>query len=319
MSLYLFRNRPATIIFFLVFAGLVRAEVLYLKDGQVLNGSIVKENDKFIWFKTKYKSSKFDRNKVVRVLYGQRELEKIYIQMKDERIIEAFMVDQDNKKVTIRLNKDSAKEDHILKSNIQQMSNERILVLRPAISLRTGYFIPLSTKSGADLQPTIMFMVGYGMRLLFIDNSRVMFEAGFAKNTSTFTDVDGKSRELSLQTIPLIVNYMYKYNFSRFFGSSKAAKPKAGSASQLDSTRAIWHRFDLLGKIGMGASFLTFDDAEGEKLSGIKMTALGGLGVSYELLRRRLFTQILSEFFFVYDQGATLQALLLSFRLEYRF
>jgi len=298
----------------------IHAEVLYMKDGQVLNGAIVNETKEAIWFKTKYKTSKVLRSNILRVMYGERKLEKIYILMRDNRVVDAYLVDQDNEKVTIRLDQNKPEENKILKKDIKQMSPKRILPTMPALSLRAGYFLPINTADGANLQPDFMYLAGIGTRFFLIPNSRVIIEAGYVMNTSVFTDVDGNERILSLQTIPALVSINYRLNFSKFKkkNRSKGDNTKGIIAAESGNTPA--HRWDLIFRLGGGVSFMTFDNGEGEIFSGIKGTALAGIGISFEMAKSKFYVEIMNEFFYIPEEtGSSIMAYMPSLRLAYRF
>ena len=172
------------------------AEVIYLKNGKVINGAIVGETKKAIRVKTQDKTLRIKRKDVVRIMYGERKLERIFIQLKDNTLVDGYMIDQDSEKIIFRPDKDNPKEVTVMKSNIQQLSNERILMLMPEISIRSGIFLPVNTKEGSELDLGVIFFGGFGIRLPFIDNSRIQLEIGYVKNTSKYKDYIGESASL---------------------------------------------------------------------------------------------------------------------------
>jgi hypothetical protein len=293
-----------SILLLIVSVKLLRGEVIYLKDGQVISGSIVRETKKQVTVKTKYKSYVFKRKDIKRILYGSRQLERIYIQLKDNSIIDGYMVDQDNEKVVLRRSKDSPMEENISKKNIQQMSNESIVLFFPEVSVRTGIFYPLNTRNGADLDPAYITMAGFGIRVPFLPGSRIQFEAGYVENSSEFKDYDGNKNKLSLMTLPLLLNYTYTY------------KINAGGSG-------LWNRFlqrsYLSGKLGAGMAYQVFDNGEGEKFTAINFAGIAGLGYSFEIMKRRLFLKLHSDFLFITDSKSLLLPYMLSVSLNYRY
>ena len=59
----------------------VYAEIIYLNDGQVLKGSIVKEEKEFIVIKTRFQERKVYRNNITRIMYGARDMEPVFFLM----------------------------------------------------------------------------------------------------------------------------------------------------------------------------------------------------------------------------------------------
>jgi len=312
------------LLVFLIFILNINAEVVYLKDGQVINGAIIRENKTEIWIKSKYKTSKILRENILRVLYGERKLETIYIQLKNNTIIKAFLVDQDNNKVIIRRKQDSSKEETIFKEQIKQMSQEKILLFFPGITVRPSTYIPLNTGKGANLKPAFLFLAGYSVSLPFAINNRLEFETGYVKNISNFVDVDGNIRELNLQTIPIMLYYSYNYNLKRFFKNNilkttADEKEKASEENNLRKEFNLLDRFSLIGKVGVGSSFLIFDDGEGQKLSGIKFSAILGLGISTEILKKEFYINLYTDLNYVQDSNDFLISIIFSLGLSYRF
>ena len=55
------------------------AEMVYLKDGQVISGKIISEDRVWITVKSKYQTVRFKRSEIKRIMYGDRKMEEIYI------------------------------------------------------------------------------------------------------------------------------------------------------------------------------------------------------------------------------------------------
>ncbi|MFC1669478.1 hypothetical protein ACFL20_03745 [Spirochaetota bacterium] len=290
------------------------ADIIYLKDGQIINGVVIKKTKKTLRVKGKYKTYTLKRSKIESILKGGRKLEKVYIQLKDNRLVDGYMVDQDNVKVVYRPVRDKPKEVTILKSNIQQMSNEKILMLIPEISFRSGILMPLTTKDGSNLDFGILYMGGFGLRFPFIKKSRVQFEAGYVKNTSTFSDYADVEREVVLYTIPILINYQYTHNLYEMFSGIKGSRP--GSGGLWDS---FLMRTYLFGKLGAGISYLNFYNGEGKRFQGIFGSVLTSVGFSFEIVKRILYVQLANDFLFIIDENAVLIPYIFTLSLNYRY
>ncbi|MFC1669479.1 LA_0442/LA_0875 N-terminal domain-containing protein [Spirochaetota bacterium] len=288
------------------------AEVIYLKNGKVINGAIVGETKNAIRIKTKDKTHRIKRKDVVRIMYGERKLERIFIQLKDNTLVDGYMIDQDSKKIIFRPEKDVPKEVTVMKSNIQQLSNERILMLMPEISFRSGIFLPVNAKEGSELDLGVIFFGGFGIRLPFIDNSRIQFEIGYVKNTSKYEDYIGEKRERVLYTMPVLVNYIYSYNMYDMVRSSPG-----------NSRRGFWNTFlsrtYLVGKIGGGISYLNYDNGEGDKYQGVFGSVLASVGFSFEIVKGIFYFQLANDFLFVIESSAVFVPYIFTLSLNYRY
>lgn len=103
-------------------------EIVFLKNGDVLYGSVMKENDKYIFFKEKKKTEtrSFRRSQVVRVLYNKKKISKSYIYRKDGTSLLGFIVEENAE--GIRLRKILARPDEIFihRSEIASISEKKI-------------------------------------------------------------------------------------------------------------------------------------------------------------------------------------------------
>ena len=88
------------LLFFCISAA--RAEFIYLKDGQVLQGKIIGETQSEITVQTRFQVKKVSRNDITRIMYGERKMEKIFLLMNDGSTQTGFLVDQDAAQVIIR-------------------------------------------------------------------------------------------------------------------------------------------------------------------------------------------------------------------------
>ncbi len=260
------------------------AEMIYLKDGQVLKGRIVRETNNEITVRTRFQTKRIRRGDIIRIMYGERKMEKIYLLMKDGTTRTGFLVDQDASKVIIREKEDSAEEITIGKSGIKQMSTSgEIIPLNPSIRIRGGYFYPLNSR-GAKLKPARSVFAGSDMNIQFIRNTRLILEAGYIKS-------QGESEGLTMRFIPLTAGLMYDLPLGSFH---------------------------LVPRLSVGTSIIDFNDGEGETSRSFAFASLGGIGLTYELLDRHLYAGLWPEYTMMRDGKGTLHTITVSLGITYR-
>jgi hypothetical protein len=271
------------VIFFLPIRAI--AETIYLKDGQILKGSIVDENSKTIFLKTRYHTRKIYRDHILRIMYGNRDLESVYLHLKDGSLINGFLVDQDSEKIIFRTEKNSPDEKTILKSNIRQISGEEIKLLYPDISFSAGIYYPVNS-GGAALSPAPVYFAGSGFNFTPIDNSRILFEIGYTKSRSS------ENSGRAFQFIPLTVNALYSIQMSSL---------------------------NIVPRAGVGAAMVSFDDGEGGEYTGYDFTASLGAGIDYIVKRYGIRITIITEYNVILEGTETLGSLILRAGFNYRF
>lgn len=264
----------------------LRAEYLYLKDGQVIQGEIVSEDAAFYTVKTKYQVRKVARDDVLRIMYGERKMEPIYLIMNDGTTRKGFLVDQDSEKVIIREREDSAKEISIPKSEIRQMSAGEIVPLNPSIYLRGGYFIPLNS-GGARLNSAPAIFAGSDMNFPFIRNTRVLIESGYI-------NCDSPNQGMTMRFIPLLLSLKYHWQI----GSSP---------------------FTIIPGITSGITLIDFNDGENSEYRVFAGTAGCSIGAGYEFIRNTLYSSVTADYLLFNDREATLHTLTVSASVSYRF
>ncbi len=171
---------PFILTIVLIFPVRLNSEIVYLNDGQILKGSIIKENRSSITLKTRFHTRKIYREHIKRILYGDREMESINILLKDGELLKGYLVDQDANRLIFREKRDTPIERTIPKSDISQLSPEEITLLSPGIYFYIGYFIPLATGK-TELTASPLYMIGAGINFPWIKNTRIVMEAGHTK------------------------------------------------------------------------------------------------------------------------------------------
>jgi len=274
-----------TTIVSILFASALSAEIVYTKDGQVIKGNIIKENRWQVYVKTKYRTQVIRRNNIKRILYGDREMEKISIIMQDGSSYSGYLIDQDSKNVYIRLQKDSAKETRISKKDIKQMSSFQLIPFSPDLSARLGLFFPLNS-AGADLKMAPAYFLNFGFNLPWLKNLRASIEAGFIHSEGKGID----KPYLRLFPISAVLSYNIPVSV-----------------------------LTLSPRLGGGVSVIEFDDGDGTVSRGADGSVLAGFSLSYELLKRTLSISVSCDYFLLIEGSDYLNTVIPSFAVSYHF
>ena len=268
----------------LLFSFALKAEFLYLKDGQVIQGKIVSEDAESYTIQTKYQTRRVNRNEVTRIMYGERKLERIYLLMRDGTKMDGYKVDEDSEKVLIREKEDSPREISISKKDIQQMSQTEIIPLNPSINARLGIFYPINSQ-GSKLKPAIGIYLGSGMNFQFIKDTRINFEAGFAKNESEHAG-------LYMRFIPVTASIQKNINFGKL---------------------------SFNPKFTVGGVILDYDDGETDPKREFAFLTGAGFSSAYEIVERTFFITLDAEYQLIFDKKGKLHCLLATLGASYRF
>lgn len=111
------------IVFILMLNHQLFAESVFLKDGSIIEGKILKENDLRIEIQTeKGELENINRKNVIRTLYHTKYKIKKLIKKNDGKEIGAYIVDEDVDKCVCRLTLDSSIEMIISKDDIDSIS-----------------------------------------------------------------------------------------------------------------------------------------------------------------------------------------------------
>ncbi len=268
----------------LFFSFALKAEYLYLKDGQVIQGKIISEDAESYTVQTKYQTRRVNRSEVTRIMYGERKLERIYLLMRDGTKMDGYKVDEDAEKVLIREKEDSPREISISKKDIKQMSQTEIIPLNPSINARLGIFYPINSQ-GSKLKPSIGIYLGSGMNFQFIKDTRINFEAGFAKNESEHAG-------LYMRFIPVTASIQKNINFGKL---------------------------SFNPKFTIGGVILDYDDGETDPQREFAFLSGAGFSSAYEIVERTFFITFDAEYQLIFDKKGKLHCLLATLGASYRF
>jgi len=265
---------------------LLSAEYLYLKDGQVIQGTIESEDSNNYKVKTKYQTKLIPRQDVIRIMFGERKMESIFLLMNDGTSKKGFLVEQDAEKIIMREKEDSPKEITILKKDVKQMSGSDIVQLNPSVYFKAGYFFPLNS-GGAELNSAPAFFAGSDINFQYIKNTRVLLEAGYI---SCGSSNDG----LTMRFIPLLLSLKYNY----YIGQSS---------------------FSVIPGITTGMTLIDYNDGENSEYRGFAGTFGCGLGFGYEVIKNSLYMALSSDYILFRDREGMLHSAAGSLAVSYRF
>jgi hypothetical protein len=106
-----------------VTTGILRAETVFLKDGMILDGSIVSEAAGTVKVRLKDKTTKVvPRTNILRVLYTELYMGKQYVQKVDGKGIICYVVDEDKDTFTFRMELYNPQEFKLKRSEILFMA-----------------------------------------------------------------------------------------------------------------------------------------------------------------------------------------------------
>lgn len=109
-------------------SGILHAESLFLKDGSIIEGSLVNESDESITLKLSGGKKKiYQRKDILRVLFHTDYKEIKYLTKTDGTQLEVYIVDEDKTSYTYRLDLTSPREKKILKDNVNGIMKQKIV------------------------------------------------------------------------------------------------------------------------------------------------------------------------------------------------
>ena len=80
------------------------AESIFLKDGSIIDGTIISDGASSVMVRlADRKTKQIPRSEIMRILYTELKMGKIYIQKRDGKGIVAYMVDEDRESYTFRM------------------------------------------------------------------------------------------------------------------------------------------------------------------------------------------------------------------------
>jgi hypothetical protein len=79
------------------------SEYLFLKDGSIVKGAIISDTADYITFRNEEKKTeRYPRNQIMRILYTELNMGRVFVQRRDGKVDTAYMVDEDRLTYTFR-------------------------------------------------------------------------------------------------------------------------------------------------------------------------------------------------------------------------
>ncbi|HOP62388.1 MAG TPA: fibronectin type III domain-containing protein [Spirochaetota bacterium] len=114
------------------------AEAVFLKDGSIVEGSIISDSSASVTIRTlDKKNRRINRTDIMRILYTELKLGKIYVQKRDGKGIVAHLVDEDRDSYTFRKELFSTEEFTLKRSEVLFMAEKNPSGLQPDGDIET--------------------------------------------------------------------------------------------------------------------------------------------------------------------------------------
>jgi hypothetical protein len=112
---------------FLLLPCSLSAESVFLKNGDIIEGMILKETGSSIEINMSDKNTrKIARSDVIRILYHGNYKNRKYLTKTDGTVIEVYIVDEDAKGYTYRISLNSPLEKYISKDDVDSISRKKV-------------------------------------------------------------------------------------------------------------------------------------------------------------------------------------------------
>ncbi len=270
----------------LLFTADLSAEIIRLKDGQVLNGEIIGRDERFITVKTRYQTRKIARYDLAAIEKEKTGLDRIYIFTRDNNVIAGFLVEQDSMRVEYKIKEDSPDTKTISKLDILQLSNEEIRPVDLEFTLKLCAFFPLNS-GGAKLEPAPAVLAGAGFSSMFRRNLRFSLESGYVQSENS------KTSERYLKAVPVTLSAAYRFT--------------------------VPLGIEVTPKIGAGVSMFEFNDGEGDEFSSTVLAGTAGLQITYPVIPYKLHIGLFGDYLTFYDGSGFFNSAMSGFFVGLRF
>ncbi len=101
-----------------LYPSLLGAEYIFLKDGKIIRGRIIADRPRTVVARVAGKNEKIRRGDILRILYTELKMGKVYIQKRDGTSVLAFIVDEDRESYICRKKLYSPKEFSLRRSDV---------------------------------------------------------------------------------------------------------------------------------------------------------------------------------------------------------
>jgi hypothetical protein len=105
--------------------GKLSAEYIFLKDGSIVECKILDETPDLLTVRVKGIKTVFSRNNIIRVLYTKFYMGKVYIYKTNGKVLEAYIVDEDQEYYTVRADIRKPEEFTIKRTDVEFVSRNK--------------------------------------------------------------------------------------------------------------------------------------------------------------------------------------------------
>lgn len=126
---YLFTRFSLSVILSFVVCGPVFAESIFLLDGSIVEGKIIRENDSGIVIKKLSDSREvtFKYNDIIRISYDNNYRKKSYIRLKSGKVLSGYVVEETKTHYICRTSLNSTDETRIRRDDVVTLSEEQFM------------------------------------------------------------------------------------------------------------------------------------------------------------------------------------------------
>lgn len=113
-------------LFIALFSSSVFSESVFLKNGSIVEGSVTAENDTMITLESSAgEIIPIPRNNILRILVHKRYMDRIYLTRIDGYTYEGFIVNEDNRRITLRTSLQSSEEINVPREAVETISRRK--------------------------------------------------------------------------------------------------------------------------------------------------------------------------------------------------
>lgn len=204
----------AIFIFFSIHS-LSFSESIFLKNGNIVEGKIIKDTDQSVTVRLKSKKTKtYPRRNLIRILFTETYKEKKYIYKKDGSLIEGYIVFEEDASYIVRRDLSKDIEIKILKKEIKTLSIEKI-VLKKIINVvykpewLIGFGFHINGPTGILNKD---FEQGFGYRITAINPLNKWYHLGFSLRQIFFENRTSYPSDIENMNF-LITEVQFGYNW----------------------------------------------------------------------------------------------------------
>jgi hypothetical protein len=119
----------AVMVLLILYPAALAAESVFLKDGSIVEGRVVRENDREVQLALSAGGRRsIPRGEILRTVYHEEYKQKRFIYLMSGEMIEGFIVDEDRETYTYRRDLASARENRVARSKVDFISKRRLEV-----------------------------------------------------------------------------------------------------------------------------------------------------------------------------------------------